>query len=94
MEVPVKNASLLYEKIDKGIARQDIMISGSLCRGDSKKDPSLSESVHYLHNSIELTLAPSSVGFFPQPFEADRWSDISQGDESIDHLSSINVALV
>jgi hypothetical protein len=86
MEVPEKNASLLHQKIDKGIAHQDIRILGSLRGGDGKKDPSFSEPIHHLHDSIKQTLAPSSIGFFSEPFEANRWSDISQSYESVDHL--------
>jgi hypothetical protein len=86
MEVPEKNTSLLHQEIDEDIARQDVTILGSLRRGDSKKDPSLLEPIHHLHDSIELTLASSSVGFFSEPFEADRRSDISKGYKLIDHF--------
>src|SRR5512136_2882094 len=60
VEVPLKDASLLHQKINKGIAGEDICVLGGLGGGDSKKDPGLSESIHHLHDLIELAPASSS----------------------------------
>jgi hypothetical protein len=86
MKVPEKNASPLYQKIDEGIARQDLVISGSLRRGDGKKDPGLFELLHHPQDSVELAVSPSRIGFFSKPLEADRGRDVSKSHKSTDHL--------
>ena len=86
MKVPEKETPLLHQKIDKGIARQNIRILGSLCRRDSKEDPGLFEPIHHLHHSTKHTPASSRIGLFSEPLEADRWNHIAQYHKLIDHL--------
>ena len=86
MKIPEKDASLLYQEVDEGVAGEDLRILGGLRGGDGKKEARLLQPTHHLDDPVKMAFPSPGIRFFSQSLEADGKGNISEGHKSLDHL--------
>jgi len=71
VKIPEENTPLLDEEVDKGIASEDVGVSGRLRGGNREEETRLLQPAHHPDDPVKMALSPPGIGFLPQALEAD-----------------------